>query len=273
MELIKLLDKKISHVGCVNEHMLKIAVISDIHGNADCLGICLKDISSLNVDILICLGDILTYGTQPNEVIEQLINYQKKGKLIMIKGNHEEFYFSSSKGTMASYKIPPFVIESINWTKDNLKFNNLDKIFQWQEKFILKDIYFAHANPFEYGDWSYIETEENFFKATKYLDENKILCGVFGHSHRQYIMRAKQELPNPFQSNLDNLDEPLIVNVGSVGQPRGKGFCYSLIQIDDKQIEVELIELQPNIDKIIDHINLSTMSERTKSQLAEYLRK
>ncbi len=253
--------------------MLNIAVISDIHGNADSLDICLQEISCLDVDILICLGDILTYGTQPNEVIEQLINYQKKDKLIMIKGNHEEFYFSSSKDATASYKIPPFVMESINWTKDNLKFNDLDKIFQWQENYILKDIYFAHANPFEYGDWSYLETEEKIFKATKYLNEHDFLCGVFGHSHRQYIMSAAQKLSNPFQSNLDNLYEPLIVNVGTIGQPRGKGFCYSLIQIDDKKIQVELIEFQPSIDKIIDHINLSTMSERTKLQLAEYLRK
>ena len=67
-----------------------------------------------NVDLLICLGDILTYGTQPNEVIDELLQYQKMNDLIMIKGNHEEFYFSSSKLSQQDYSLPDFVEESIN---------------------------------------------------------------------------------------------------------------------------------------------------------------
>ena len=232
--------------------MTNIAVISDLHGNANSLKICLDDISSQNIDILICLGDILTYGTQPNEVIDQLNEYQKKGKLIMIRGNHEEFYFSSD--ISATYKIPPFVKESIDWTKKNLKFTNLEKIFNWKKHYSFKNIYFAHANPFKYGDWSYIETETKIAEASKKLEKQKFFCGVFGHSHRQYILQGSSLFSNSFYSNLKDLKAPVIVNAGSVGQPRGRGFCYSFLQIDDHKIEIELINFKPDLKLMVNDV-------------------
>ena len=251
--------------------MTNIAVISDIHGNANSLNICLENISRRDIDILICLGDILTYGTQPNEVIKQLDHYQRKGKLIMIKGNHEEFYFSSD--TSATYKMPSFVKESIDWTKKNLQFTNLEKIFEWRTHYSFENIFFAHANPFEYGDWSYIETETKIAEAIHQLEKQNFFCGVFGHSHRQYIMHESNSVNNSFYSNLDNLNGPLIVNVGSVGQPRGRGFCYSLLQIDDHKIQIELIKFKPDLEAIIDSVNLTSLSKKTKLQLIEYLKK
>ena len=251
--------------------MTNIAVISDLHGNADSLSSCLEHISSQNIDILICLGDILTYGTQPNEVIDQLNQYQKKAKLIMIRGNHEEFYFSSE--ISATYKIPSFVKESIDWTKKNLKFTNLEQIFNWKKHYLFENIYFAHANPFKYGDWSYIETEKKITEAIKQLEKQKFLCGVFGHSHRQYILQGPSLFNNSFCSNLEDLKTPVIVNVGSVGQPRGRGFCYSLLQIDDHKIEIELINFKPDLKAMINDINLTSLSKKTKLQLIEYLKK
>ena len=69
--------------------MTKIAVISDLHANALALNMCLKEIKKINVDLLICLGDILTYGTKPNEVIQELLEYQKKLPLEINFSNHK----------------------------------------------------------------------------------------------------------------------------------------------------------------------------------------
>lgn len=250
--------------------MTNIAVISDIHGNANSLNICLESISDRNVDILICLGDILTYGTQPNEVIDRLDNYQRNGKLIMIKGNHEEFYFSSD--ISESYKIPSFVKESIDWTKENLKFSNIEKIFDWRTHYSIQNIFFAHANPFEYGDWSYIETKTKIAETINKLKKQNFFCGVFGHSHRQYILHESNFFDNLFHSNLEDLNSPLIVNVGSVGQPRGRGFCYSFLEINDHNIQIELIRFKPDLEPIINSINLTSLSKKTKLQLIDYLK-
>ena len=51
---------------------MKIAVISDIHSNIYALNEVLEDIKNKNVDIIVCTGDLVGYGTRPNEVIETL---------------------------------------------------------------------------------------------------------------------------------------------------------------------------------------------------------
>lgn len=251
--------------------MTKIAVISDLHANALALSMCLREIRKVKVDLLICLGDILTYGTKPNEVIEELLEYQRKNNLIMIKGNHEEFYFSSTKKSLHNYALPKFVEESINWTKDNLQFEDIKNLFLWRENYVFRDIFFAHANPFEYGDWSYLETDQQIANALQSLKGKKRICGVFGHSHRQYIRKGKKLMKTTYDTFLNEIKEPIIVNTGSIGQPRGRGFCYSLISLDAKKINIELKEFIPNIEENIKDVYLTEMSVDTKAKLEEYL--
>lgn len=68
---------------------IKIAVISDSHSNADSLGIVLENFKKMKIDITIFLGDILTYGCQPLEVLSMLDKYQSENKVIFIKGNND----------------------------------------------------------------------------------------------------------------------------------------------------------------------------------------
>ena len=58
---------------------MKIAIISDIHSNADALSIVVGELAKNNVDLTIILGDILTYGCQPLEVINILRKYNSQG--------------------------------------------------------------------------------------------------------------------------------------------------------------------------------------------------
>ena len=51
---------------------MKIAVISDIHSNIYALNEVLTDIEDRNIDIIVCTGDLVGYGTRPNEVIEKI---------------------------------------------------------------------------------------------------------------------------------------------------------------------------------------------------------
>ncbi len=49
---------------------MRIAIISDIHGNLAALEAVLKDIASRNCDKIYCLGDVIGYGPNPNECLE-----------------------------------------------------------------------------------------------------------------------------------------------------------------------------------------------------------
>ena len=121
----------------------KIAVISDIHANADALTMALKELKSNSIDITIFLGDILTYGCQPREVLSILNEYKRENSAIFIKGNHDQFYFDLQSGIKkSSYKLPKFVDESVNWTLKKISPLLLKDIFTWHDSYRIGDVYF-----------------------------------------------------------------------------------------------------------------------------------
>ena len=65
--------------------MKRIAVFSDIHGNAPVLEAIIKDIKVNNIDEVICLGDTLGLGPLPGECIDLIID----NNIYMVLGNHE----------------------------------------------------------------------------------------------------------------------------------------------------------------------------------------
>ena len=64
---------------------MKLAVISDIHGNIYALMKALEDIDDQNIDKIICLGDLVGYGPHPNEVVALI----KRREIPCIKGNYD----------------------------------------------------------------------------------------------------------------------------------------------------------------------------------------
>jgi len=253
----------------------KIAVISDIHSNFTTLKICLEDIEKENIDMCIILGDLLTYGTMPNEVICLLLEFQKKMNFIFIKGNHDQFYFDIYYNIdPIKYKMADFVKETIFWTEKKLKFNLLE-CFEWKEYFIFKNIYFSHANPFNYGNWEYLNNENSIRNATLKLKEKGMSIGIFGHTHRSdriiisdnslYSLNFEQ---NTFKFNKN--DEVLILNPGSIGQPRGVKPQFLILTVYEDKIDFYHKIVNVNPIKIIDEINSTTLSEETKNKLKSF---
>ena len=64
---------------------MKIAAISDIHANVYALMKVFEDIDSENVDLIVCLGDLVGYGPHPNEVISLI----RRRNILSIKGNYD----------------------------------------------------------------------------------------------------------------------------------------------------------------------------------------
>ena len=253
----------------------RIAVISDIHANADALTTVLKELKNESIDITIFLGDILTYGCQPREVVSILNEYKNENLAIYIKGNHDQFYFDlQSSVKKSSYKLPKFVEESVNWTLKKISPLLLKDVFEWHENYHIGDVYFSHANPFSYGDWSYIEKPQDTHRALQELRKKNVFSGVFGHSHRQLFIGSKKNAlyeMDAYSSDVNNIDQ-LIINTGSIGQPRGKGLGYVLLEIkNDKLLKASFEKIKINFENSIDLIRQTTLSQETKEKLIDYL--
>ena len=253
----------------------KIAVISDIHSNADALTKILDELNKEKADTTIFLGDILTYGCQPLEVLDMLVEYKRKNSIIFIKGNHDQFYFdlqSNSKNT--SYKLPFFIEESVTWTLKKISPYLLKDTFEWHNSYRIGDIYFSHANPFSYGDWSYIEKPENLHKSFLELLKKDVFAGIFGHTHRQLFIGNKNNILNKMDSysaELDKIDQ-LIINSGTVGQPRGSGVGYTLLVLkNDKLHNANFKKINMDFGNTIELIQKTEFSKETKKKLIDFL--
>jgi len=253
----------------------RVAVISDIHSNADALVYVLNDIKERNIGLTVFLGDILTYGMQPLDVLSLLKRYSNKNRTVFIEGNHDKFYFDIQDGRNdLPYKVADFVEESIRWTLDKIGNENLRDIFEWKSSFMYRGVYFSHANPFQYGDWSHIEEAESIDLAFKELERKKVRLGVFGHSHRQMIMSNRLEIISEAGgvTQLVKDGEKHIVNVGSAGQPRGKGYCYAIFEFGSDSIQVELNEFSCDSESSVSLVKRSNLTNLTKDKLISYIR-
>src|SRR6266542_658545 len=101
---------------------MRIAFISDIHGNFTAFQAVLADINSQSIDQIVCLGDTITLGPQPIEVLNAL----KELKCLYIKGNHNEAVLNTENA--AKYEITEHLVPDLIWCKDQLSADNIDFI-------------------------------------------------------------------------------------------------------------------------------------------------
>lgn len=263
----------------------RFVVISDIHGNIYALRALVHYIRQHDISNVLILGDVLTYGCDPNAVIELLKELQSERRCIFIKGNHDQFYFDLANGEDPfSYKMPDFVKESVKWTYSNCRYNLWEE-FEWVESHYESGCFFAHANPFEYGNWRYINNADDHLLAAEKLSTLDYKIAFFGHTHRQKIGVCSYH-NNGTSENVTFLDinekhftvdlnmnnSVIITNTGSVGQPRGGEPSFIVVSVFDAVVNMDIIGLSYDISPHLEQINQSDMSLATRNKLISYFR-
>lgn len=183
---------------------MKIAIISDIHGNLEALKSTLQDIEKRNIDKIICLGDIIAKGIHPKECIKLI----KEKCDIVIQGNTDE-YFSKEYENLE--ELPEQEQKRIKW--------NQSLITEEDRKYLLKLPFFCEfymsgslvrffhatntANDQVVLNISDIETKYKMFLQSEYTRSNKVAdVVIYGHIHHPYM---------------DQIYNKTLINVGSVG--------------------------------------------------------
>ena len=90
---------------------MRYGIVSDIHGNLSALAAVLRRLEALDVAMVLCAGDIVGYGAQPNECIERLVEIGA----VSVAGNHDLFAVDRLPA-----RLPPFVKDSARWTAQAL---------------------------------------------------------------------------------------------------------------------------------------------------------
>ena len=99
---------------------MKRAIISDIHGNFEALTAVMGRIGDLNVDEIICLGDIIGYGPDPIKCLDTVIDHCQ----LTILGNHDQAAIFDPEG------FNPVAMKAIFWTREHLEKENGDPPYE-----------------------------------------------------------------------------------------------------------------------------------------------
>lgn len=209
---------------------MKILFLSDIHSNFEALSKLEKYIE--NADKTFCLGDILGYYCQVNEVIDFL----KEKNVICIAGNHDRYIIS--KNEIGEKKINESVIFGIDYTIKNIRSDNLEWLKNLPTSISFNfegiSILCCHGSPWNVtNEYLYINMEDRLGK----LDEFEFNIIAFGHTHRRYLKENKNKI---------------ILNPGSVGQARDLETKVCAMLLDTENYEIEIIELDYDYKKIIE---------------------
>ncbi|NQZ26979.1 MAG: metallophosphoesterase [Colwellia sp.] len=255
----------------------KIAVISDLHSNFDSLSCAVEKIRQHDVDLVVILGDLLSYGAQVDEVLALLKTLAQQLPCWFVMGNHDEFYFDLQSGQSETrYKIPDFIKESVQWNLDKLNQSDVVLLnhFDWHSAIALGPVLLSHANPYGLGNWSYLNQPNECLKAARVLREGDYQVGIFGHTHRKKVLCfIGDELADEPADTLHYKQHPshcYIVNPGSLGQPRGEGASLLFFQITEHSVALEHITIHPDLTRYFSQLVDSNLSDTTTEKLLSY---
>jgi len=182
---------------------MRIAIISDIHANLQALSTALEIIKDQRVDEIICLGDVVGYGANPNECVD--IVRRQCGVVLM--GNHD----AASVDLAQANSFTAHAYVAAEWTHKALTLESTRFLRDLPLTHVREDILFVHASPMMPESWTYIFGEIDATFAFRYFKEK--ICFI-GHSHFSGVFSERGG------ETVVNRSDRFIVNVGSVGQPR-----------------------------------------------------
>ncbi len=213
---------------------MKRALISDIHSNLEALEEVLADIRAQQIEEIYCLGDIIGYGPNPRECIDRIMDCQ-----VCLLGNHDQGALFDPEGFNSGAE------RAIFWTRSQLESTNgdLDKnARRWDFLGELprnrrEDGYlFVHGsarNPLnEYVFPEDIYNQRKMEKIFSLIEKN---C-FQGHTHVPGVFTQALQFYSPEEINHEYRlgEQKIMVNVGSVGQPRDLDprSCYVVLEDD-----------------------------------------
>jgi predicted phosphodiesterase len=248
---------------------VKRALISDIHGNLEALEAVLADIKNVAATEIYCLGDIIGYGPNPCECLDLVMSRCRA----TILGNHDQAALFDPDG------FNPMALQAIYWTRDQLDNGGSPEQINKRWDFLGElprqidegDYKFVHGSPRDPTN-EYVFPEYVFDQRKMEILFGKLQNYCFmGHTHLPGVFTTECEFISPDECDYTYKlgSEKLMVNVGSVGQPRDDDnrACYVVLDTDAKTITYRRIDYDFNktANKIYDVPDLSdALGDRLK---------
>jgi predicted phosphodiesterase len=226
------------------------ALISDIHGNYEALRAVMADIRQQGVSEVYCLGDIIGYGPNPCECLEEVMRSCK----ITILGNHDQAALFDPEG------FNPIALQAIYWTREQLESvsggpgmvnKRWDFLGERPRTYVDGDYLFVHGSPREpTNEYVFPEDVYNQRKMDALFSRIDKYC-FQGHTHIPGVFTASREFVTPEECNytFHLSGEKTMVNVGSVGQPRDNDPRACYVILNNEGLTYRRVEYNPEVTR------------------------
>ena len=226
---------------------MKIALIGDIHGNEIALRSVLKAASAANVDRLLVTGDLVGYYFAPLQVLELLSEWDRD----VVRGNHEDMLNTARSDAGFLAQVDARYGTGLRFAIEQLSGHQLDELCNLPHPLELVidgcRILLCHGAPWDINQYVYPDAKQELLERCALPGFDLI---VLGHSH--YPMSHR-------------IGKTLLVNPGSVGQPRdrkpgahwaifdtnSRGFEFRHEQYDISQVVKECQQYNPELPYLI----------------------
>ena len=232
------------------EEKVRLAVFADIHANRQAFSACLEAARAGGAERIVCLGDIVGYGADPEWAVDTVIDLVERGA-IAVRGNHDNAIGIPSENMNAVAQA------AIEWTRGRLSGPQRRFLAELPLTRQEDDLLYVHSEASQPARWHYVRDTPDAARSIAATDAHVTFCGHI-HQPALYSMSAAAKMTRFVPTS----DVPVqllggrrwLAVIGSVGQPRDGNPAASFAMFDTETREITFCRAPYDVEAAADRI-------------------
>lgn len=244
---------------------MRYLILSDIHSNLEAFEACMNRAKRASYDAVLCCGDIVGYGPNPVEAVEAV----RALNAVTIRGNHDRV----ASGLDEPSQFNPHARKAVWWTRSMLPVEYREYLgtLPVGPLDVSAEAQIVHGALTHEDDYIFTESEaaDNFQLAQKALTffGHSHFPGIFFSSGADAIFPSQNGSDDPFEAPYD-LERKLLINPGSVGQPRDGDARAAFAIWDSDRRRIEFFRVPYDVKRTQEKMRAADLPEYLIERLA-----
>ena len=232
------------------EDIVRLAIFADIHANRQAFSACLDSARARGAERIICLGDIVGYGADPEWAVDTVMALVADGALAVV-GNHDAAVGTASETMNAEAQA------AIEWTRGRLSAPQRRFLADLPMELKEDDRLYVHSEASQPARWHYVRSTSDAARSMAATDSHVTFCGHI-HKPALYSMSSAAKMT----SFIPTSEMPIQLSsgrrwlavLGSVGQPRDGNAAAAYAMFDTASRELTFCRVPYDVVAAADHI-------------------
>jgi len=232
------------------EEKVRLAVFADIHANRQAFSACLEAARARGAERIVCLGDIVGYGADPEWAVDTVIDLVERGA-IALRGNHDNAIGIPSENMNAVAQA------AIEWTRGRLSGPQRRFLAELPLTRQEDDLLYVHSEASHPARWRYVQNTSDAARSLEATTAHVTFCGHI-HQPALYSMSVAGKMTRFVPTS----DVPVqllggrrwLAVIGSVGQPRDGNPAAAFAMFDTETREITFCRAPYDVEAAADKI-------------------